>query len=601
MIVLGIHDGHSASACLMVDGELIAMLEEDRVSRLKMDAGYPVHAIDFCLKEAGLTGKDVDHVAFASTTLHAFYIGLKMNALCTVDDIIEVNERYFKPLLYEGIDDKSFFTELRERDKFKSLNHYYDFTWVDETFDLVRDNAKTKQMRLQGLKRHLGISAEKVGFYDHHLCHATHAFFATAKRPDNTLVFTLDGGGDKSVSTVHQFKNGKFNELARTNGADIARIYRTITTLLGMRAGHHEYKVMGLAPYSNEYETKRSWAVFKNKLEVRDDVICYRPGCKPKDLYFTLRDELAGHRFDGIGSAIQLLTEEVCGEWILSTLAKYNTRNARFGGGVAMNVKFNMLMAEHTQIDDYFVPPSPNDNTLCIGACYAAVHASNGDIDKIRPIEDIYKGPSFYNTNIRRAIANTNAASRYRVVEDVGADNIADLLANNTVVARFAGKMEFGDRALGNRSILADPRQASVVAKINSQIKYRDFWMPFAPVILKERVTDYLDTEKPDTDRSFMTIGARATSLAQQHLPAALHAGDHTARPQVLERTQNSDYYDILKSFERRTGVGALINTSFNLHGEPIVLTPEHAISTMDRSSLDALILNDIALLRSTD
>ena len=124
MIVLGIHDGHGASACLMIDGKLVAMLEEDRITRLKMDAGYPLHAIDFCLSEAGITAQEVDHVAFASTTLHAFYIGLKMNALCSVDDVIEINERYFKALLYDGIDDKSFFTELRERPKFKSIKNW---------------------------------------------------------------------------------------------------------------------------------------------------------------------------------------------------------------------------------------------------------------------------------------------------------------------------------------------------------------------------------------------------------------------------------------------------------------------------------------------
>ena len=585
----------------MIDGELIAMLEEDRVTRLKMDAGYPLNAINYCLSEAGIKAKNVDHVAFASTTLHAFYVGLKMNALCTVDDIIEINERYFKPLLYDGVDDKSFFMELRERDKFKSINQHYDFTWVRENFDLIGDSERTRQMRLQGLERHLGITADKVTFYDHHLCHAAHAFFSSSRRPDNTLVFTLDGGGDKAVSTVHQFKNGNFNELARTNGADIARIYRTITLILGMRPGHHEYKVMGLAPYADEYQIQRSWEVFKNKLEVRDDVICYRPGCKPKDLYFTLRKELEGHRFDGIGGALQLLTEEVCGEWVLSTLAKHKTRSARFGGGVAMNVKFNMLMAEHSEINDYFVPPSPNDNTLCIGACYAAEYATNGNIEQLKPIEDVYKGPSFDKSTIHRAISHTNAAGRYRVVENVKPHDVAELLANDTVIARLAGKMEFGDRALGNRSILADPRKTSVVAKINSQIKYRDFWMPFAPVILKERSCDYLKTENPDTDRSFMTIAAHSTSLAQQHMPAALHAADQTVRPQILERDRNPDYYDIVKNFEQRTGVGALINTSFNLHGEPIVLTPEHAISTMDRSSLDALIMEDIALFRSTD
>ena len=264
-----------------------------------------------------------------------------------------------------------------------------------------------------------------------------------------------------------------------------------------------------------------------------------------------------------------------------------------------MNVKLNMLLADDPGLDDFSVCPSPTDDTLCVGACYMATSGAGPDAWKsLKPLTDPYIGPAFSLDEIDAAISKTGAADEFILETGVTPDKVAALLADGKVVARCSGRMEFGQRALGNRSILADPRNAETVGRINHQIKYRDFWMPFAPVILEERLGDYILTPNPIIRRSYMMVGAETTDKGQVELAAAIHDADLTARPQSLNREQNAGCYDIIKAFENLTGTGALLNTSFNLHGEPIACSPEDAISTFQRSALDALLMEDRMLIR---
>lgn len=602
MIVLGIHDGHCSSACLMIDGKLQALAAEERFTRLKSDHGYPYHAIEFCLRQTGISASDLDEVAFATRNMHGFSVRLKAIASFDSSDWLRLHREYWKPKLYEGRENTEVFDALLADERFAKHEHYYDFASVGDTFAALGDHERMRAMRLDGARRHLGVGADKVRFYDHHACHAYYALFGSPIRVDNTMIYTLDGGGDGTVSTLFRFADGKVSELARANTVDMARIYREITLILGMKLGEHEYKVMGLAPYATKRETDKSYAVFDGMFDVKDDLICYADGRKPPDLHFHFLEAFAAHRFDGIAAATQKMVETAVMRWFEQTQAKYRSRHAVFAGGVAMNVKLNMLAADAGFLDDFYVCPSPTDDTLCVGACYMAELAADGqDWRKLQPITDAYLGPAYGTGDIATAITEAGIDGRFRVEEKVTPARVAELLEGGNVVARCSGRMEFGARALGNRSILADPRRDATVEKINHQIKYRDFWMPFAPVVLAERTADYLVMKNPAIRLPYMMIARETTPLASRDLPAALHRADKTARPQVISREQNAGYYDIVKAFEARTGAGALLNTSFNLHGEPIVCTPRDAISTFLRSELDVVLMDDVAVLRDAD
>jgi carbamoyltransferase len=585
----------------MVNGKLQALVAEERFSRLKNDHGYPYQAIEYCLESTGTKVEDIDQVAFASEKMSAFAVKLK--AISTFDgkDWIRFQHDYWKPRLYEGRDDPAIFEQYWCDERFADLQNFYDFSSIDGTYQSINDQQLIRQIRLDGVKRHLGIGPDKIHFYDHHSCHAYYALFGSHIRENNTMVYTLDGGGDGTVSTLFRFYDGQLEELARSNEVDIARIYRTLTLLMGMKMGEHEYKVMGLAPYATQREVDKSYQVFDGLFEIRDGLIQYRSGHKPKDLYFWMQAMFEGHRFDGMGAALQKMVEVNVGNWFATVQKLYASRHAVFAGGVAMNVKLNMELAAADYMDDFYVCPSPSDDTLCVGACYMAESGSSGDAWKnLQAVTDPYLGPAYDKPQIHAAIKAAELSDDFRVMENVNADQAASWLQQGKVIARSSGRMEFGARALGNRSILGNPRLDSTVEKINQQIKYRDFWMPFAPVVMSERANDYFKLPNNNIRRPYMMIGAHTTDLGRRELPAAIHRGDFTARPQVLESEQNQGYYDIIKAFESRTGTGCLLNTSFNLHGEPIVCTPVDAISTFLRSELDVLLMEDIAVVRET-
>lgn len=600
MIVLGIHDGHGASACIMVDGELVALAAEERFSRLKNDHDYPYRAVDYCLSQVGIKASDLDQIAVASTQMNLFYSRLKALSSFDGSDWIRIHREYWKPKLYDGLDCTEVFESLWRDPRFDVIENYYDYSGVRCDWQSFTDQELARSMRIEGIRRHLGVPESKIRFYDHHACHAYYALFGSHIRSENTLIYTLDGGGDGAVSTLAQFSNGQITELARSNGVDIARLYRETTLQLGMKLGEHEYKVMGLAPYATEREFQKTWRIFDGMFDVQDDLICYADGRKPDDHYIYFRRAFEGHRFDGIAAAVQHMCETSVMRWFETTLQKYGSRNAVFAGGVAMNVKLNMNLADLDLLDDFYVCPSPTDDTLCVGACYMAETGLEADAwNRLKPISNPYMGPAYGQDSIRSAIEASGASDKYEIHDHMTPEKCAALLESGNVIARCDGRMEFGQRALGNRSILADPRKADTVEKINHKIKYRDFWMPFAPVVLQERAADYLAIGNAGIRRDYMMIGAPTTDQGQSELAAAIHQSDQTARPQVLSRESNPGYYDIIKAFEARTGTGALLNTSFNLHGEPIVCTPEDAISTFDRSELDVLVMGDVAISRN--
>jgi carbamoyltransferase len=272
-----------------------------------------------------------------------------------------------------------------------------------------------------------------------------------------------------------------------------------------------------------------------------------------------------------------------------------------FAGGVAQNIKACKAVAELDGLEGIYVPPAAGDTSLPIGACYLAawerLRAAGEDVSALKPLDNLYLGPEFSRDDAQRALAGWDARGAFEVHETTTPADVAQRLADGQIIARSAGGMEFGLRALGNRSILADPRRAETVRRINDAIKFRDFWMPFTPTLLAERANDY-NVNPKGLDSAYMTMAFDTTELARDELIAALHPADLTARPQLLEERRNPGYYAILKEFERLTGVGGVLNTSFNLHGDAIALGPDEALYTLARSELDALLLGDMLVTR---
>ncbi len=584
MIILGVHDGHNASAAILVDGKLIAAIAEERLTGDKNEYGFPRKAIAGCLDLAGIGMADVDRVALGTKSLPPKYFMTRRNVTFTVDDYWREQKEYWYPKLYEG----------KSPNYLELFEHHVDSDRFPYDRSLIAHEDDTEGMlaaRIALMKSELNVTDEQISVHDHHTCHAYYGYIACPRRDRPLLVYTTDGGGDATNGTVWIGRPGQpLEELARSGNCNIGRIYRYATLLLGMRPADHEFKVMGLAPYGSEKHSETAYQVYADTLKV--DGLKFTYGTEPKDHFFHFKDRLEGQRFDNIARALQTRTEEILMEWLTNGVRQTGIGEIVMSGGVAQNIKANKLIWEMDGVENLFVPPGPGDESISIGAAWyeGVLQATEAgqSLDEIKPLDHAYIGPSFSDDDIDAAVANLPAGLSAR---RAGPEHIGALLAEGEVVARFgADRMEFGPRALGNRSIIADPRKHEVVQFINSAVKMRDFWMPFAPSIKTERVNDYLINPK-NQDGGYMTLGFDTTPLGEDHLAAALHPFDKSARPQFVSVDTNPEYHAVISAFERLTGVGAVLNTSFNIHGEPIVGRPEDAIDTFGRCGLRHLAL----------
>lgn len=595
-IILGIQEAHDASASLMIDGEIVAAAQEERFTGLKGCYGYPENAITACLKSAGIDAKQIDEVVLASHNWNPVLTRIQRNANFSVDDWVKEQHEFWKPTLLEGRH-VSYYELYKDREDFT----YDDSYPMDHLLKGYMDPEEMSQMsiiRKSTVGSRLGIATEKIRTVTHEDCHTFYAYFGGPLRGE-VLSLTSEGIGDYSNGTVSKFSEDGREELAHTSQNHLGHIYQFITLILGMKPSHHEYKLMGLAPYANVKELAKSYRVFENILKVDGLNIVY--GEKPKDLYFHFREALEGHRFDGIAGALQRFLEVVLCEWVSNCVVATGLSRVCFSGGVAQNIKACKKVAELDCVDDIYVCQASGDTSLPIGACYYAMweylRKNELPCNLLRPVEKMYLGPEYSNEEINTFIEQEDVVSRYKVEREVSPNAIAGRLAEGQIIARCSGRMEFGLRALGNRSILADPREIDTVKRINDAIKFRDFWMPFTPTILAGREKDYLVNPKGLLS-PHMTMAFESTDLARRDLAAALHPADFTVRPQVLEKNSNPDYFAIIEAFEHITGVSALLNTSFNLHGEPIVLGPKEALYTFENSGLDGVMLGDHLVTR---
>jgi len=579
IITLGLNLYHGATACLLKNGEILGCVSEERFSRKKNEMGIPEKAIKHLLSQNNISAEDIDLVGLGGSWPTALLVAsnVKRGKSLTATLINLSGE-----VLY----------------RFPALNGLYNFLhqnlYQRFTFPGLKKNLE------QELQNRLGV--KNIEGFDHHQCHAAVVSYGFVKeRQDKEwLVFTNDAAGDGFCTSINQLgKSGLKQLFGQTKNSDSpAWIYSIVTQYMGMRIIEHEYKIMGLAPYADKKGVERVYPVFRELFSLDDD-LAFHSKINVHSFYRYLHKNLERHRFDGIAGAVQQLVEELLIDWVRQGIKKTGITNVALGGGIFLNVKANMLLSEIAELDNLVVCPTGGDESNAIGAAYLAYEkiCKERKVDfSPKRIETIYLGNEYNDEAIKKSAEQYKFKSNVEIKKyDNIEEKVAQLLSEGEVVARFNGRMEWGARSLGNRSILANPANQRVVRKINELIKCRDFWMPFAGTIIYERAKDYLLPSK-NLDPFFMATAFRTTDLAKKDLPAMLHPYDETTRPQVLKQEHNPSYYKIIKEFEKLTGIGACLNTSFNIHGEPIVCTPEDAFHTLDDSGLEYLAIGSFLI-----
>jgi carbamoyltransferase len=591
MKILGINEDHNANAALIIDGKVVSCVAEERFSGVKNDTEYPRKAIDSILAMNKISGSEIDYVVFAGIISDPVQMKIKRVTTYSIGDYVREQREYWNPVILDGKDSNYWKRILKEK-KFANPHPpgYYDYSFIETVPENNRIDA-FNLVRKKTVAKHLGIHEEKVILMDHHRGHAAYAFYASPRSQLRSLIVTADGWGDGCNATASVFEDGKIREFFRTDMCHIARIYRWITLLLGMKPNEHEFKVMGLAPYAKGFIAQPAYEIFKKTLVV--DGLDFKWNEKPSDMYYYFRDALEGIRFDGIAAGLQLWVEDLVSEWV-NNLMKYTGAEALyFSGGLSMNIKANKVIMMLNSVKEFHVPPSGGDDSQSIGAAYALCE----DLGIVPvPINDTYLGPE-YTFADSKAVLEKYDMTGFSIIENPTDELLADYLAGDYVLGRCVGAMEFGARSLGNRAILCNPSKIENLKHINEKIKFRDFWMPFTPSILAERGSEYLVNPKGAT-ANYMTIAFDSTPICREHLKAAIHPYDFTVRAQLVGPNTNEKYYSLIKAFEKKTGIGALLNTSLNLHGLPMVNTPDDALYTMFHSGLDGLILPGILIVR---
>ena len=576
MYILGISADHNASAALLKDGKVIVCISEERFNRIKNYFGIPRKSIEYCLNYANIFPDQLDAVVVASELPPPQPSwGYKDTQSVSTYKIFKSFHRF----LMENIEWRlPFFRKIDEIG--------YDLTATILKGRILRE-------RLEKLDGIVKVGDKKIIFVDHHLCHALSALYGAPYIKEgikDILVLTADGEGDRLAATVSIYRKGKLTRISSTNlNNSVGFFYRAITQYLGMKPDEHEYKVMGLAPYASSLDTDRVFEIIKEWIIVDHKTLQFKTIVNSHTFLKLCHEKLKGQRFDWVAAASQRLLEERMIEWIETVVKRIGVKTVVASGGVFMNVKANKLITESPNVKRFFVFPSSGDESNAFGTCFYGFKKLYPN-DTPEPIKDLNLGPSF-DTDYIYKILKRRKDFKVMKLKDMELE-VAKLLAKGEVVARFSGRSEWGARALGNRSILANPSKPDVVERINRMIKNRDFWMPFAPTILKERIQDYLINPKR-IDSPYMMIAFNSTTLAKGELKAAMHPYDFTLRPQILSEDYNPRYFRLIKEFEKITGIGAVLNTSFNLHGFPIVLSPEDALEAFENSGLEYLALED--------
>ncbi len=563
----------------MLDGEIVSSVQQERFDKIKNSGAFPKDAIDWTLKSSNITAEQIDAVAIGGLIILPSNVDLTPGVATPGKSSIPISTKLWREIDFKHPNLRPFFYPMvmQKREKL---------------------GEKGREEVIQTLKNLYNIPKEKIHFVEHHVCHAYTAYYGlrqNQKNDNNSLVLTLDGEGDKYCASVNDTKNNEINRIASTPWhASLGYIYSQTTTFLGMKALEHEYKVMGLAPYAKNYFLKTYEKLYKHVIDVDGNSLEFKSIFPTNRFIVHLKENAFCERFDNVAAAVQYLTEDLVTKWTIAAIKKTDCSDVYLGGGVFMNVKLNLKLYELDSVENIHPFPGCGDESNPFGAAYYVyINHFAKPSSSVKRIKNLYLGPEYSNDYIEDLIKKRDLKSKYKVEfhKDMEGE-IASLLAKGKVVARVAGKSEWGPRSLGNRAIIGNPSILETFYKVNDQIKMRDFWMPFAPSILKERENDYIENPK-GVEAPYMILAFNSTKLAHKDLRAAIHQADKTCRPQILEKDWNENYYKIIKQFENETGIGGVMNTSFNLHGEPMVCSPEDAIHTFEDSGLEYLAMEN--------
>jgi carbamoyltransferase len=551
---------HDSAAALLKDGNVIAAVEEERFSRKKFDDDFPKMAIDWCLSEAKISPSEIHSIAF-----------------------------YDKPIL-----------------KFERLLDNYLAVSPRGLFSFLDTIPKWLHKRLwikNNIKKALNGFKGEIIFPEHHMSHAAHAFYTSPF--EESAILTIDGVGEWSTTSFGHAKN---NTITLTNDIrwphSLGLFYSAFTYFLGFKVNEGEYKLMGLSSYGNP---KYYDLILDNLIDVKNDgsfhlnmeyfaftydkVMTNKKFSKLFGIEPKTKDEKTLQIHFDIGASVQKVLEDIILKMVNHIYSKTKTKNLCIGGGVALNGLSNYKILKKGPFENIHIPPSPGDAGSAVGAAqylYYVYHKNNKKIfDKIKLInENVYVGPSYSNTEIKFFLDSKNI-SYESFDETTLLKTTAQLIADGNVVGWYQGKMEWGPRALGNRSILADPRRSDMKDILNAKIKHRESFRPFAPSILEEHASEYFDIDQP-SPYMLMVVPVKKP----KEIPAVTHV-DGTGRLQTVTKESNTLYYNLINEFYKITGVPVIINTSMNVMGEPIVNMPEEAYQMIVKTDMDYIVMGN--------
>jgi len=584
---------HDSAAALIIDGKIIAAAQEERFTRIKHDSNYPFNAVEFVLKYSNLKLSQIDHVVF-----------------------------YEKPFLkFERLLET--YVAFAPRG-FKSFSKSMPIWLKDKLFQ--------KKLLLEELKKHdKNFSDEKkLYFSEHHLSHAASAFYPSPF--EEALVLTADGVGEWATTTVAIGKGNKLKILKEIHFPhSLGLLYSAFTYYVGFKVNSGEYKLMGLAPYG---EPKYKSLILNKLLDIKEDgtfmldqrYFNYSTGLtmtnanfdnlfgqKPRD---SRHEQITQFHMD-IASSIQSVTEDVMIKLAKSLKNEFKIPNLCLAGGVALNCVANGKIKNDNIFKNIWIQPAAGDAGGALGAALALWHIEQKQVRKINSKDDMkgsYLGPEYSQNEIENQLKKLGAKYMVLKEDETIKSTISDLVKGKAV-GWFQGRMEFGPRALGARSILADARFSSMQKKLNLKVKYRESFRPFAPSVLKEDVSEWfnLNSDSPymlmvanvkknrciemDNDQKKL-FGIDQLNVKRSEIPAVTHV-DYSARIQTVDHETNPRYYNLISHFKKQTGCPVIVNTSFNVRGEPIVNTPEDAFNCFMGTELDTLVIGNCYLKKN--
>ena len=560
---------HDASCALLKDGVIVAAAEEERFTRRKHDTSFPVNAVNYCLRSQNITIKDVDYVGFYEKPLLKF------------ERVLHQHLQSF-PLSF-----KTFLSSMP--------------SWINEKLRVL--SAVRKKLKYKG----------DVLFLNHHMAHAASSFLVSPFK--KAAILTVDGVGEWTTTT---YGVGEGNDIRLMKEIrfphSIGLLYSTITAYLGFSVNNSEYKVMGLAPYGDmNLKTNPYYEKLRKVVDIKEDgsyrldmkyfVFHYADRMPSKKLCELLggpvakRGSVVTDRHKDIAAAVQLVTEEILVRMLNHVREVTKCDNIVLGGGVALNSVFNGKILRNTDFKKIWIQPNASDGGTSMGVASYVYHTILGH-KRNYELKDAYLGPGFSHEEIKSFL--DDAGIKYSVFKSDSdiVKTVARMVYENGVVGWFQNRMEWGPRALGARSILANPCNPKAKELLNSKVKHREKFRPFAPVVCEDDALEYFDCDKPVPEPTdFMLMVYPVVKKWRKKIPSVTHV-DGSGRLQTIRRSQNALYYDVIKEFGRLSGIPILINTSFNIRGEPIVCTPQDAYKCMMGTGIDCLVMDRFLIKR---